>query len=175
MQQRNSFFFLRMTLSPISTHQHMRLGRKEFRRSEDTGQTFPKDSNPHCDRDLQDSKSDCSHSTPGRFMAMHQHTKVGCRRVTSSEGMGAVSFWGFWRFTLTLTLKVPSQPFSMTLAFMMMCHHSKFGRKRFSGSKDIMQTKYICDGPTDAGDSNQCQYTPPPPPPNPHLLPPHSA
>ena len=48
-----------------------------------------------------------------------------------------------WPCTVTLPLKIATQPFRMALWVMMMrhLHHTKFGCIQFIGSEDIFRTK----------------------------------
>ena len=68
-------------------------------------------------------------------------TKFGCKRFKRLRRYGRKSYFlRIWAHTVTLTLKMGTQPFCMTLRVMMMHHHIKFGCIQFSGSEDIFQT-----------------------------------
>ena len=50
-------------------------------------------------------------------------------------------FLRIWPHPVTLTLKIGTQPFCMTLRVMMMHHHTKFGYILLRGSDNILRTK----------------------------------
>ena len=104
------------------------------------------------------------------LMILHHHSKFGKRWLSGSGDTEWTrsDTWGkhhpnkhpltFWIFAVTLTLKWMNQFFCMTHHLMIIHHHTKFGKKWFSGSGYIewtwsdtwteLQTKWF-------------QYTPP--------------
>ena len=78
-------------------------------------------------------------------MIYHQ-TMFGCRRINSSENTTErVIFFIISALTVTLTLKIANNFFFFLLFCMplwptMLHRHTKFGKKMFCGSEDIIQT-----------------------------------
>ena len=77
---------------------------------------------------------------------------IGCKRISSSEGLAESHITIIRAFIVTL--KTAKQPFSMALWLMMMHRHTKFGDKRFSdleglvrlsGQTSIDILKFRCD------------------------------
>ena len=73
---------------------------------------------------------------------MHLYTKFGCKKLINSRDVEetVVGFFRLWPCTVTLTLKIGTRAFHMTLRVTMMHHHTKLGCTQFSGSEDIFET-----------------------------------
>ena len=73
---------------------------------------------------------------------MHHYTKFGCKSYRTSGDMEKSNFLTIWACTVTLTLKIGTQTFGITLQVVMMQlhEHAKFHTERFNGSEDIVRT-----------------------------------
>ena len=96
---------------------------------------------PHCDPDLEDSKQIFLHDTFGPWCCITIPSLV-------TEGSAAEEISSRWTFTgilnlfcdLDRDLKRAFQSFHKTINLMMMCHQTKFTRKRISSSDNILKS-----------------------------------
>ena len=136
LEDRNSTFG--MILRVMLMHHHTKFHEERLSGSEDIRTNNPRGYEPSLWPWPWRQQPKMSHNTPAHGDAplsqvwLEKVKKLGYKRRCVFLGSDQ---------TLTLTLKIGTQPFCMTLWVMMMHHHTKFGCIQFSGSQDIFRTK----------------------------------